>query len=79
VSTSSAAPRRGGHLGPPWSGNRRSSRAGGIEGEKIELTDDIRAIGDVRRDVGMVFQQFNLFSTLTVLENVTLASRHVGK
>jgi len=39
----------------------------------IELNDDPRQILAVRRDVGMVFQQFNLFPHLTVLENCTLA------
>src|ERR1700741_3783915 len=38
-----------------------------------ELTDDPKQILAVRRDVGMVFQQFNLFPHLTVLENCTLA------
>jgi len=39
----------------------------------IELTHDIRNIATVRSEIGMVFQQFNLFPHLTVLQNVTLA------
>ena len=44
-----------------------------------ELSDDIKAIEKVRREVGMVFQQFNLFPHLTVLENLTLSPMWVGK
>jgi general L-amino acid transport system ATP-binding protein len=39
----------------------------------VELGDDLRAVQAVRRNVGMVFQQFNLFPHLTVLQNLTLA------
>jgi general L-amino acid transport system ATP-binding protein len=45
----------------------------------IELRDDTRAVEAVRRQVGMVFQQFNLFPHLTVLENLTLSPIWVGK
>jgi general L-amino acid transport system ATP-binding protein len=44
-----------------------------------ELTDDVKAIEKVRREVGMVFQQFNLFPHLTVLDNLTLAPMWVNK
>ena len=46
---------------------------GRIVVDGIELTDDLKRIDEVRREVGMVFQQFNLFPHLTVLENCTLA------
>jgi general L-amino acid transport system ATP-binding protein len=45
----------------------------------VELGDDIRVVDDVRKKVGMVFQQFNLFPHLTVLENLTLSPMWVGK
>jgi general L-amino acid transport system ATP-binding protein len=45
----------------------------------IELSDDVKAIDAVRQQVGMVFQQFNLFPHLTVLENLTLSPIWVGK
>ena len=50
-----------------------------IRVDGIELTSDIRRIDEVRRDVGMVFQQFNLFPHLTILENCTLAPIWVRK
>ena len=43
----------------------------------IELSDDIRNIQEIRRETGMVFQQFNLFPHLTVIDNITLAPRQV--
>ena len=46
---------------------------GQIVVDGIELTSDIKQIDTVRREVGIVFQQFNLFPHLTVLENLTLA------
>jgi len=44
-----------------------------------ELADDVRAVDAVRRKVGMVFQQFNLFPHLSVLDNLTLSPLWVGK
>jgi general L-amino acid transport system ATP-binding protein len=45
----------------------------------MELTEDLKKIDEVRREVGMVFQQFNLFPHLTVLDNCTLAPIWVRK
>jgi general L-amino acid transport system ATP-binding protein len=75
-------------LGPSGSGkstfirclNRLEEHQNGeiiIDG--IPLTHDVRNIAEIRREVGMVFQQFNLFPHLTVLENVTLAPIHVRR
>jgi general L-amino acid transport system ATP-binding protein len=48
-------------------------QSGKIVVDGIELTNDLERIDEVRRDVGMVFQHFNLFPHLTVLENCMLA------
>ena len=50
-----------------------SHDAGTITVDGIELTEDMNNVLTIRREVGMVFQQFNLFPHLTVLENLTLA------
>ncbi len=48
-------------------------QAGKIVVDGVELTEDVKKIEEIRREVGMVFQHFNLFPHLTVLENCTLA------
>jgi len=53
--------------------------AGRIVVDGIELTDDVRNIERIRSEIGMVFQSFNLFPHLTVLQNVTLAPRNVRR
>ena len=52
---------------------------GRIVVDGIELTDDLKALDAIRREVGMVFQSFNLFPHLTILENCTLAPIWVRK
>jgi len=52
---------------------------GDIVIDGITLGDDVKAIDAVRKQVGMVFQQFNLFPHLTVLENLTLSPMWVSK
>src|SRR4030095_9743512 len=52
---------------------------GQIVVDGIELTNDLKKIDEIRRDVGMVFQHFNLFPHLTILENCTLAPIWVKK
>src|SRR3989440_4059585 len=52
---------------------------GRIVVDGIELTNDLKKIDEIRREVGMVFQHFNLFPHLTILENLTLAPIWVRK
>ncbi|MCX8504718.1 MAG: amino acid ABC transporter ATP-binding protein [Beijerinckiaceae bacterium] len=52
---------------------------GSIIVDGTELTADVKKIDEIRRDVGMVFQHFNLFPHLTILENLTLAPIWVKK
>jgi general L-amino acid transport system ATP-binding protein len=53
--------------------------AGRIVVDGIELTDDMRNIERVRSEIGMVFQSFNLFPHLSVMDNITLAPRNVRR
>jgi general L-amino acid transport system ATP-binding protein len=60
--------------------NRLEEHQGGnIIVDGIELTHDVRNIEAIRKETGMVFQQFNLFPHLTVLQNITLAPLQVHK
>ena len=52
---------------------------GVIRVDGVELTRDLKSVDEVRREVGMVFQSFNLFPHLTVLENCALAPIWVRK
>jgi general L-amino acid transport system ATP-binding protein len=75
-------------LGPSGSGKSTLIRCinrlevhqeGDIVVDGVELTNDTRNIEKIRSEVGMVFQQFNLFPHLTVLDNITLAPIWVRK
>ena len=75
-------------IGPSGSGkstfirciNRlEAHQEGTIIVDDIELTNDLRNIEKIRSEVGMVFQQFNLFPHLTVMDNITLAPLWVRK
>src|SRR5690606_34968702 len=75
-------------IGPSGSGKSTMIRcinrleehdAGRIVVDGVELSNDLRNIQEIRRETGMVFQQFNLFPHLTVLDNITLAPRNVRK
>ncbi|MBH99459.1 MAG: amino acid ABC transporter ATP-binding protein [Acidimicrobiaceae bacterium] len=75
-------------LGPSGSGKSTWIRCinrleihqqGRIVVDDVELTNDLRNIEKVRSEVGMVFQQFNLFPHLTIMDNVTLAPIWVRK
>jgi general L-amino acid transport system ATP-binding protein len=75
-------------LGPSGSGKSTLIRCinrlevhqeGRIIVDGVELTNDLRNIEKIRSEVGMVFQQFNLFPHLTVLDNITLAPIWVRK
>jgi general L-amino acid transport system ATP-binding protein len=60
--------------------NRLEEHQGGqIFVDGVEVTADLKKIDEIRREVGMVFQHFNLFPHLTVLENCTLAPIWVRK
>ena len=54
-------------------------QSGKVVVDGVELTADLKKIDEVRREVGMVFQHFNLFPHLTALENLTLAPIWVRK
>jgi len=54
-------------------------QAGTIVVDGIELSDDVKNVAMIRREIGMVFQQFNLFPHLTVLQNLTLGPMRARK
>ncbi|MGH3040117.1 MAG: amino acid ABC transporter ATP-binding protein [Gaiellaceae bacterium] len=53
--------------------------AGRIVVDGVEMSDDVRNIQEIRKETGMVFQQFNLFPHMTVRENITIGPRRVRK
>ena len=75
-------------LGPSGSGKSTFIRTvnaleefqkGDIVVDGINLTNDVRNIEEIRKETGMVFQQFNLFPHMTILKNITLAPIWVRK
>jgi general L-amino acid transport system ATP-binding protein len=73
-------------IGPSGSGKSTMIRCinrlekhdrGRITVNGIDLSDDIKNIQEIRKETGMVFQQFNLFPHLTVIDNITLGPRQV--
>ncbi len=75
-------------LGPSGSGKSTFIRTlnrleehqrGSIVVDGLEMSNDVRNIDSIRKEVGMVFQSFNLFPHLTVMQNITLAPLKVRK
>lgn len=75
-------------IGPSGSGKSTMIRCvnhleehttGRIIVDGVELSDDIRNIQEIRRECGMVFQSFNLFPHMTIMDNITLGPRQVRK
>jgi general L-amino acid transport system ATP-binding protein len=75
-------------IGPSGSGKSTMIRCinhleqhtnGRIVVDGVELSEDIRNIQEIRRECGMVFQSFNLFPHMSILDNITLGPRQVRK
>ena len=75
-------------IGPSGSGKSTMIRCvnhleehtrGRIVVDGVELSNDVRNIQEIRRECGMVFQSFNLFPHMTIMENITLGPRQVRK